>query len=67
VKECQRKGYYHISFIDPDVINENNINKWPNRTENNIFRALDRQYTCTFILLPYNWMKIRKMMNMSKI
>jgi hypothetical protein len=42
VKECRKKGYYHIGFMDPNVINENSVNKWPNWTENNVFRALDR-------------------------
>jgi hypothetical protein len=55
VQEYRRKGYYNISFMDPDVINENSVMKWPNRNENNIFSAMDKQRTCTFILLPYNF------------
>jgi hypothetical protein len=55
LQECRRRGHYHISFMDLDIINENSVNKWPNQTENNIFRALDGQDTCTFILLPYNF------------
>jgi hypothetical protein len=55
VKEYRRKEYYHIGFMDPDVINENSVNRWPNRTENNVFTDLDRQHTCTIILLPYNF------------
>jgi hypothetical protein len=55
VKKYQRKGYYHIGFMDPDVINENSVNRWSNQTENNIFRALDWQHTYTFIMLPYNF------------
>jgi hypothetical protein len=55
VQQCRRKGYYNIGFMDSDVINENSVIKWPNRTENNIFRALDKQRTCTFIMLPYNF------------
>jgi hypothetical protein len=55
VKECRRKGYYHIGFMDPNIINENSVNKWPNRTENNVFKTFDRQHTCTFILLLYNF------------
>jgi hypothetical protein len=50
-----KKGYYHIGFMDPNVINENRVNRWPNRTKNNVFGALDRQHTCTFILLSYNF------------
>jgi hypothetical protein len=42
VKECPRRGYYHIGFMDPDIINKNSVNRWPNQTENNVFRALDR-------------------------
>jgi hypothetical protein len=55
VQGCRRKGYYNIGFMDPDVINENNVIKWPNRTKNNIFSAMDKQHTCTFILLLYNF------------
>jgi hypothetical protein len=40
VKECRRRRYYYIGFMDPDIINENSVIKWPNRTENNVFRAL---------------------------
>ena len=27
------------------------VKKWPNRTKNNIFMALDKHHTCTFIVL----------------
>jgi hypothetical protein len=55
VQECRRRGYYNISFMDLNIINENSVVKWPNRTENNIFMALDGQNTCTFILLPFKF------------
>ncbi|RLM93868.1 putative hydroxyproline-rich glycoprotein [Panicum miliaceum] len=55
VLECRRRGYCNIGFMVPNVINVNNILKWPNQAENNIFMALDLQHTCTFILLPYNF------------
>ena len=48
-----KKGIYNIGFISPHVINENSVKKWPNRIENDIFMALDKQHTCTFILFPY--------------
>jgi hypothetical protein len=51
----KKGGYYNIGFMDPDVINMNNVLKWPNQIENNIFMALDLQHTCTFILLPYKF------------
>jgi hypothetical protein len=41
VQECRRRGYYNIGFMDPDIINENSVIKWPNRAENNIFMTLD--------------------------
>ena len=55
VQECQRKGYYHVGFIDPYNIHEESVRKWPNRAENNILRALHKQNTCQYILLPYNF------------
>ena len=55
VKECRIKGIYNIGFTDPHVINENSIIKWPNQTENIMFRVLDRQHTCTFIMLLHNF------------
>ena len=55
VQECQRKGYYHVGFIDPYNIHEESVRKWPNRIENNILRALHKQNTCQYILFPYNF------------
>ena len=50
VQECQKKRIYHVGFIDPSNIHEESVRKWPNRTENNIFMALDRHHTCQYIL-----------------
>ncbi|CAN6217309.1 unnamed protein product [Urochloa humidicola] len=36
-------------------MNPYNTLQWPNRTTNNLFLALDRQHTCSYILLPYNY------------
>ncbi|XP_039771125.1 uncharacterized protein LOC120639184 isoform X2 [Panicum virgatum] len=55
VQECRKKGIYNIGFIDPHVVKEESVRKWPNRTKNIIFTAMDRQHACTFILLPYNF------------
>ena len=62
-QECRKNRIYNIGFMDPNVIHEESVRQWPNRTENNIFMALDGnnifmaldgQHTCTFILLLYN-------------
>ncbi|RLM69144.1 hypothetical protein C2845_PM17G13160 [Panicum miliaceum] len=50
-----QKGYYNVGFMDPDIIHEKSVHKWPNKTLNNIFMVLDGQNTCEFILLPYNF------------
>ena len=55
VKEWQKSGIYNIGFMDSDVIHEESVRKWTNRIKNNIFMALDKQHTCTFILLLYNF------------
>ena len=34
VKECRKKGIYNIGFMDPHVIHEDSVQKWPNRVEN---------------------------------
>ena len=34
--------------MDSNVIHENSIKKWPNRIENNIFKALDKQHAYSY-------------------
>ena len=55
VQECRKKGIYNIGFMDPHVVNEESVRKWPNHIKNIIFKAMDRQRACTFILLSYNF------------
>ena len=55
VKEWRKSGIYNIGFMDSDVIHEESVRKWTNQIKNNIFMALDKQHTCTFILLLYNF------------
>jgi hypothetical protein len=50
-----KKGLLPHRLREPGCYKQNSVNRWPNRTENNIFMVLDRQYTCTFIMLPYNF------------
>nr|TKW39630.1 hypothetical protein SEVIR_1G191800v2 [Setaria viridis] len=50
-----RKQYYNVKFMDPHVINEECLMKWPNRTMKAIFNFMDKQHHMQFILLSYNF------------
>ncbi|KAK3121231.1 hypothetical protein QOZ80_8BG0648980 [Eleusine coracana subsp. coracana] len=51
---CRRKGFQNIGFMDPYVIHEFSIQKYPKRTTRNIWTFLEKQKDCDFILFPYN-------------
>ena len=55
MQECRKSGIYNVGFIDPNVIHEECVCKYPNRTENNLVMSLEGQHDRTFILLPYNF------------
>ena len=55
MQECRKSGIYNVGFMDRNVIHEESVHKWPNRTKNNIFMSLEGQHDRTFILLPYNF------------
>lgn len=51
---CQRKGYRHIGFMDPYVINEYTVQTKPKMTTRNIWTFLEKHKSCEFLLFPYN-------------
>ena len=55
MQECRKSGIYNVGFIDPNVIHEECVRQYPNRTENNLVMSLEGQHDRTFILLPYNF------------
>lgn len=55
VQACRRMNVYRVGFMDPSIIHEKSVSQWPDATAKNIFKALDRQNTCKYILLPYNF------------
>ena len=55
MQECRKSGIYNIGFIDPNVIHEQSVRQYPDRTENNIVMSLEGQHDRTFILLSYNF------------
>jgi len=55
MQECRKSGIYNVGFIDPNVVHEECVRKYPNRTENNLVMSLEGQHDRTFILLPYNF------------
>ena len=55
MQECRKRGIYNVGFIDPNVIYEECVRQYPNRTENNLVMSLEGQHDRTFILLPYNF------------
>ena len=55
MQEYRKSGIYNVDFMDPNVIHEESVRKWPNRTENNIFMFLEGQHDRTFILFLYNF------------
>lgn len=38
----RRKGYYHVGFMDPDVVNEATLRDKLNRTLKNIYNFIDK-------------------------
>ncbi|KAG2623259.1 hypothetical protein PVAP13_3KG046554 [Panicum virgatum] len=55
MQECRKSGIYNVGFMDPNVIHEESVCQYPNRTENNILMSLKGQHDRTFILFPYNF------------
>ena len=55
LQECRMSGIYNVGFMDPNVILEESVRKYTNRTENNILMSLEGQHDRTFILFPYNF------------
>ena len=51
MQECRKSGIYNVGFIDPNVIHEECVRKYPNRTENNLVMSLEGKHDRTFILL----------------
>ena len=54
MQECRKKGIYNVGFIDPNVIHEESVRQYPNRTENNLVMSLEGQHNRKFILFSYN-------------
>ena len=55
MQECRKSGIYNVGFMDPNVIHEQSVRQYPNRTENYIVMSLEGQHDRTFILLLYNF------------
>ena len=55
MQECRKSGIYIVGFIDPNVVHEESVRQYPNRTENILVMSLEGQHDRTFILLTYNF------------
>nr|TKW03580.1 hypothetical protein SEVIR_7G050700v2 [Setaria viridis] len=55
IQTCRRKAYYHVGFMDPDVVNESTLRDKPNRILKNIYKFLDNQHYHKYIILLYNF------------
>jgi len=49
------KGYYHIGFVDPQVVNCKNLQSNPAETFKNLYKYLTIQHYKSLILFPYNF------------
>jgi len=41
MQEYRKSGIYIVGFIDPNVIHEECVRQYPNRTENNLVMSLE--------------------------
>jgi len=55
IQTCRKKGYFHIGFIDPSVVNCENLHDKPAETFKNVYKYLSVQHYKTYILFPYNF------------
>ena len=51
----RKAGDFDVGFIDPNTVFKDNITKWPDQVERNMFKFLDKQHYKTTILFPYNF------------
>jgi len=55
IQTCRKKGYYHIGFVDPQVVNCKNLQSNPVETFKNLYKYLTIQHYKSLILFPYNF------------
>nr|TKW03443.1 hypothetical protein SEVIR_7G023800v2 [Setaria viridis] len=52
---CHREAYLHVGFMDPSVVNQQQIQLVPEKTFAEVYNFLDKQTFKDFILLLYNF------------
>ena len=55
IQTWRRKGYSHIGFIDPSVVNCKTLRDNPEETFANLYKFITVQQKKTNILFPYNF------------
>ncbi|WVZ53897.1 hypothetical protein U9M48_004784 [Paspalum notatum var. saurae] len=55
IQRCRKEGIYDVGFIDPMIVNNDNITKYPKATLKNLYKSLDRQHFRTYVLLPFHF------------
>jgi len=55
IQTCRKKGYYHIGFVDPSVMDCKNLQSNPAETFKNLYKYLCIQHYKGLILFPYNF------------
>jgi len=55
IQTCRKKGYYHIGFIEPPVVNCKNLLSKHQETYKNVYKYLSIQHYKAHILFPYNF------------
>ncbi|RLM64449.1 hypothetical protein C2845_PM16G03820 [Panicum miliaceum] len=61
LQRCRTEGWQHrMGFMNPIVINEENVQLRYHATCVNMFNALDKQHYKPYIFLPYNFEVWRK-------
>ena len=52
------KGYYHIGFVDPTVVNYKTLQSNSIETFKNLYKYLSIQHYKGLILFPYNFAEV---------
>lgn len=56
LQRCRNKGWQHqVGFMNPLVINEENLRKRYQETCQNMYNVLTAQYYKPYIFIPYNF------------